>query len=336
MNSAVPDDALAAIREAAGPDDLVGTVQTALAALPAERTEAAEAACWWSALVIETVAAAVRLIGPPAGTTWQWHITGSCGRGEGLPGADVETLIEYSGGGARGRDVQGAAARVHELLERAGLPPDGNGAIASRARCCRTAAGWTTAVEGWAADPAVDRGVVMAGLTLDSRPVESGSAGDFDIAAQMLAAAGRHVELRRAMAQDAAAVREAVPARLAVLTRRGDVVDVKRSILDPIARMARLKAVLGGSAERSTLGRLAVDDDVLPEIDWAALGRAYAAATGLRWALRRSGWPDGSRSVEVIPLREFAPHDRALLRSAGREVLGAQRVLRYVGPTEIR
>ncbi|NNG95897.1 putative nucleotidyltransferase substrate binding domain-containing protein [Gordonia araii] len=337
MKRPAPGDAVAAISQA---DDRIGlseSIRSArdVLAMAARQADAAQAAEWWSALVVEAVAAAVRVIGAPAGVEWEWFVTGSCARGEGLPGADVETLIRFGPDADRRRDVLAAAADVHDVLERAGIAPDGNGAIGSRARCCRTDEGWREATDSWAADPATDRGVVMAGLTLDALPV-TGTGESSWLAQTMLAACRRHPALAAAMAQDCSAVREVVPARLAVLTRRADTVDIKQAVVDPIVRLARLKSVLGDSGERSTQGRLTAPDGVLTDIDWPALTHALTAATGLRWALRRDRWMGGRSVGDVVALSELAPHERALLRGAGREVMGAQRVLAYVAATEIR
>ncbi|MFT4199362.1 DUF294 nucleotidyltransferase-like domain-containing protein [Gordonia sp. (in: high G+C Gram-positive bacteria)] len=336
MTDSVREAAVAAIAAATGPDAFVEAVDAACAAVPAHRIDASAAADWWSGIVRASVAGAARLIGPPTGVDWQWFVTGSCGRREGLPGADVETLVVFAGDEAHGPQVRTAAAHVHDLLERAGLPPDGNGAIASRARCCRTAEQWSAVIDEWAQHPEIDRGVVMAGLTLDASAVDEGGGPDVDLAAEMRAAAAAHPQLARAMAQDCSAVREAVPARLSVLTRRADSVDVKRAILDPIVRLARLRAVLDGAGVQSTHGRLSVAGAALPQIDWAALARAHVEGTSIRWSLRRDGWPDRRLSSDLVPLRDLAPHDRARVRSAGREVLGAQRVLRYVALEETR
>lgn len=337
MTAADPASPLAKIWRAGTADELVAALDEARTTAPVRHAEADDAARWWSALVAAAVGRAVDVVGPPDGMRWRWFVTGSCGRGEGLPGADVETLavfesvVDGDGGGAERRpEVLARAATVHDVLERGGLAPDGNGATASRVRCCRTRDGWAAAIDRWAQSPQTDRGVVMAGLTLDALPVGGDADPLGDVAASMRAAAARHRELRGAMAQDCTSPRELVPARLAVLTGRRDSVDVKRAVVDPIVRLARFKALLAGSAASATSARLLVDDDQLADIDWPGLDRAYRSATALRWALRSSRWETMSAGRDVVVLADLAPHDRAALRSAGREVVRAQRVLRYV------
>ncbi|QKT07188.1 hypothetical protein HUN08_08250 [Gordonia sp. X0973] len=334
MSNTEPDDGLAVVATAADRavlGEAIAAARDAIAAR-AHRLSADEAAARWSALVVEAVGSAARVVGAPTGMRWQWFVTGSCGRGEGLPGADVETLVGFEPSSGDTADVLERAAQVHELIERVGLAPDRNGAIGSRSRCCRTVSGWATAIDGWAADPAADRGVVMSGLALDSRPAGAGGGAsvDLDLCGAVLRAGKQHPGLGRAMAQDSAVVREAVPARLAVLAGRRETVDLKRAVLDPITRLGRLKAVLGGTGARSTRDRLGADNGILDEIDWPALERAWTSVTAIRWALRSGDWQRSGAAADVVGLRDLAPHDRAIVRSAGREVLGAQRVLRYL------
>lgn len=326
------DDHLVAIRGAPTADELVTAIGQVRAA-PPPRAGPEAAALWWSGLVRVAADRAVDLIGPPEGVRWRWFLTGSCGRGEALPGADVETLAVFDADAPNDRrsEVFARAARVHEVLENGGLAGDSNGATASRARCCRTREEWVAAIDLWAQAPQTDRGVVMAGLTLDSYALgETATTTGGDLKLWMREAAARHHELGRAMAQDATASREVVPARLAVLAGRRDSVNIKQAVIDPIVRLARFKAVLADSAASETTDRLSVADDQLTDIDWDALVQAYRAATALRWALRSKRWDTTPPSTwDTVTLGELAPHDRAVLRSAGREVLRAQRVLRY-------
>ena len=105
----------------------------------------------------------------------------------------------------------------------------------------------------------------------------------------------------------------------------------------PQARMALIAlltagvvAVLADSAASATTDRLSVVDEQLTDIDWDGLVQAYRATTVLRWTLRSRRWEKTPRSAwDIVTLGELAPHDRAALRSAGREVLRAQRVVRY-------
>ncbi|HNP56094.1 MAG TPA: putative nucleotidyltransferase substrate binding domain-containing protein [Gordonia sp. (in: high G+C Gram-positive bacteria)] len=326
------DDHLVAIRGARTADELVTAIGQVRAA-PPPRAGPEVAALWWSGLVRVAADRAVDLVGPPEGVRWHWFVTGSCGRGEALPGADVETLAVFDADGPNDRrnEVFAQAARVHELLENGGLAGDSNGATASRARCCRTREEWVAATDRWAQAPQTDRGVVMAGLMLDSCAVgETAATTGDDPKLWMREAAARHRELGSAMAQDATASREVVPARLAVLTGRRDSVDIKQAVIDPIVRLARLKAVLADSAASATTDRLSVVDEQLTDIDWDGLVQAYRATTVLRWTLRSRRWEKTPRSAwDIVTLGELAPHDRAALRSAGREVLRAQRVVRY-------
>ncbi|MFT4086719.1 MAG: DUF294 nucleotidyltransferase-like domain-containing protein [Gordonia sp. (in: high G+C Gram-positive bacteria)] len=326
--------AIDAVRAAGDSDDLAAAVDDARYSLADVSGElsAAEAGTLWSELVIAAVGTTVALHEPPGDADWHWYVTGSCGRGEGLPGSDVETLVAFDGDESIGPKLRDVAGDVHQHLAELGFAPDGNGATANRARCCRSLGDWKSSIVRWTAEPAADRGVVMTGLVADAAPVSRGSTGPAanplaDALAEQLAT---RPPVLTAMARDASVVRESIPTRLTILTRPREGVSPKASVIDPAVRMARWNALTSGSSVRLSSERLAcASPSAFQPQDRETLGHALDAASAIRWTIRRDRWVDGS-FPDRVALTSLRPLDRARLRGAGRDVVGIQRVLRYL------
>lgn len=280
----------------------------------------------WSQLLRCGVAAAVRLT--PIDRPWSWFVSGSVARGEAVAASDVETLIVLDDDAERD-EVLNAAAEVHALLERCGVRADTNGVLASRPRFCRSASAWSEGIARWAADPREDRGVVMTGVLADSRAVYLGDTAVTEnlLRAQVVRAAGESYPVRQYMLQDATALRAAFPSRLRMLTKQSDAVDLKLAAIDPLVKMARWAALSAGSAALPTLSRLTAAGaaNVLDADDVSILRDCFAALLRFRW-MSRAG-------RDQVVLSQLPPQERAMLRSAAREVAGISRKLAYLAST---
>lgn len=299
------------------------------------RTPVLGLAAAWSEVLRHGVAAGVRLAGP---TDWTWFVSGSVARGEAAPGSDVETIAVL--GDSVGADEKAGlltrASEVHALLERCGIPGDANGVLACRPRFCRRAGSWTEGIERWTLDPREDRGVVMTGLMADSTGLPSPATVPGDVLrAQVVAAARRSYPVRRALLQDATAVRASVPSRLRLLARNADAVDVKLAVIDPVVKIARWAGLSAGSDALSTLVRLddAAGARVLDADDAATLRDCFEWLVRFRWRMRATAFLAGAPAGDVWSLSEMSPQDRATLRSVAREVTGISRKLIYLAST---
>jgi CBS domain-containing protein len=305
----------------------------AVAELIATRSGAATVAQSWSALVRSALTGAERLVGTDGGF---WYASGSVGRGDALPGSDLETLFVR----ADDRTPQAAlahAAQVHELLGACGFRGDDKGAIAARARFNRPAREWADEIGRWAVDPAADRGVVMMGLLADARPVTAGP----DLRGQAGTAARAHPSALAAMLQDATYFRAHVPSRLRLLATGDDGVDIKLAAVDPVVRIARWAALSCGSDALSTRDRLrdSAGSAYLDSLDARGLDKCHAIGSSIRWRALAARWDvraTGSRlsqSGDRVDLSLLSPQDRTALRSIGRELNGVRRKLDYLAST---
>lgn len=293
-------------------------------------------AATWSEAVRITVATAARLVATAAGATeprWTWFVTGSVGRGEAVPGSDVETLIAL----ADDVDDDGKthaltlAAEVHAMLEACGLPLDDNGVLASRLRFCRRDVSWADGIERWAASPDQDRGVVMLGLLADAWSVTEVERRE-RLRPHVIAAAGRHPVARKSMLQDATAVRSSIPSRLRIFATQVDRADLKSAVIDPIVKIARWGALCAHSEALTTMERLndAAAASVIDSDDASGLQDCYVALSRIRWRLRTSPWLAGQRVDDVVAMSDLAPQERATLRTIAREVNGVRRKLDFL------
>ncbi|GJJ17516.1 putative nucleotidyltransferase substrate binding domain-containing protein [Mycolicibacterium mageritense] len=291
------------------------------------RAGAATVASAWSALVRAALTTAARLTGAgrPAGA---WYASGSVGRGDALPGSDLETLFVRNPEIPLDTALRQADA-VHELLAECGFVGDPNGAVATRAQFSRTEREWAASIGRWAADPDTDRGVVMMGLLADADPVTAGP----DLREQVGIAARAHPGALSAMLQDATFPRAHVPSRLRALTSGDGGVDLKYATVDPVVRIARWAALSCGSEALTTTARIsdAAGSRYLDSEDARTLAKCHSIASSIRWRVRSARW-DGAPD-DRVDLSTLPPQDRTALRSIGREISGLRRKLDYLAST---
>ncbi|MEH6622088.1 MAG: putative nucleotidyltransferase substrate binding domain-containing protein [Dietzia maris] len=264
-------------------------------------------------------------LGPTvADTVW---VTGSVGRGEAVPGSDLESLAVVDH-----RDPR--AVRRAVAATDLSTPPwyaETSAASAADPRFVRTRAGWSTAAEGWADAPARNLGVVHLGLLADARPLTD-DRRDPDLLPRMAVDAVRaHPAVLADVLADALSTRASVPSRLGRTFRGDPVVDLKTAVITPVVKIARWSALRAGVATTSTGSRLelAADPDLLPPDRWESLRVAARFVTGLRWDVRLRADPDGP-GTDRVPLSVLTTTERAGLRSVAREISGVQRALDYL------
>ena len=310
--------------------------QQAVVAVLGGHTPTPTLAAAWSEAVRTTVATTARLVAAASGVPeprWTWFVSGSVGRGEAVPGSDVETLVALADDvGEQGKThALTLAAEVHALLEACGLPLDDNGVLASRLRFCRRDASWADGIERWAAQPDQDRGMVMLGLLADAWSVTEVERRE-RLRPHVLAAVGRHPVARKSMLQDAISVRSSIPSRLRIFATQANRAELKSAVIDPIVKIARWGALSAGSEALTTMRRLndAAAASVIDADDASSLQDCYVALSRIRWRLRTAPWLSGQRVDDVVSMSDLAPQERATLRSIAREVNGVRRKLDFL------
>ncbi|WP_019343229.1 MULTISPECIES: putative nucleotidyltransferase substrate binding domain-containing protein [Mycolicibacterium] len=331
MAVAALDAACGRIASAGGENDLVTAAAAAHDAVRTvidSRPGAASLAQAWSAVARAALSTAARLVAPGI----RWYASGSVGRGDALPGSDLETVA------VRGDDITlesalAQAAHAHELLACCGFRADDNGAVASRVRFNRTAQEWAAGIGRWAADPTSDRGVVMVGLLADARALGDGP----DLRDQAGIAVRAQPRALVAILQDATYPRAYIPSRLRALTSGDARIDIKHAAVDPVVRIARWAALSCGSDALPTAERIgaAAGTRYLDPDDARVLAKCHAIGSSIRWRVRAARWDTNSEALadEHVELSNLSPQDRTALRSIGRELSGVRRKLDYLAST---
>lgn len=266
-------------------------------------------------------------------------VTGSVGRGEAVPGSDLESLAVVdparTHGAPHAPDAR-AVRRAVAVTDLAGVPwfAETSAASAADPRLVRTRAGWSAAADGWAAAPVRDLGVVHLGLLVDARPLTDGHGEPDLLPALAVGAVRAHPAVLADVLADALSTRSSVPFRLSRTLRAEPVVDLKSAVITPVVKLARWAALRAGvtATDTGTRLELAADPAVLPPDRWDSLRAAARAVARLRWDVRLRADPDGP-GTDRVPLSALTAVERAGLRSAAREIAGAQRTLDYLRST---
>ena len=263
----------------------------------------------WSRLCVDELRTALH-----GRTDAQVWVTGSLGRGEALPGSDLDALA-VTATPDRGFDA--------DALQVPGVVADPNGATPLQRRLRRTPDDWRDAATRWAADPHTDRGVVMIGLLADARPV--GDTPDLDLPGVLAAAVRAHPLCLHAVLSDALAHRPHVRPAFPLVPAPS--VDPKRDLLTPVRKLARWAALAGGTGGYTTGERLtgARAGEFLDADEIADLQRCHHEILDI--VTRRA--LDGTGADGPVPLGGFRPAERATIRWVSRTVAGIQRVLDY-------
>ncbi|MDV8001960.1 putative nucleotidyltransferase substrate binding domain-containing protein [Rhodococcus sp. IEGM 1408] len=254
-------------------------------------------------------------------------VTGSVGRGEAVPGSDLESLAVVDDPGDR--TVRRAVASTD--LSPAPWFAETSTASAADPRLVRTRAGWSTAADDWAGAPARDLGVVHLGLLADARPLVDGHDQPDLLPCLAVQSVRAHPAVLADVLADALSTRASVPSRFARNLRSDPVVDLKASVLTPVVKLARWAALRAGVTATATDARLelAADPRILPADRWDSLRVAARVTARLRWDVRLRAGSEGP-GTDLFPLSTLTTAERAGLRSAAREIAGAQRTLDYL------
>ena len=263
----------------------------------------------WSRLCVDELRTAL-----DAHTDAQVWVTGSVGRGEAIPGSDLDALAVTT---TPENEFDAAALHVP------GVVADPNGATPLRRRLRRTPGEWRDAAARWTADPREDRGVVMIGLLADARCV--GDPAGLDLTEVLAAAVRRQPRCLHAVLSDALAHRPHVRPAFPLVPAPS--VDLERDMLTPVRKIARWAALAGETGGHTTGERLAGarPGEYLETDELTDLCRCHHEILDL--VTRRA--LDGTRGDGPVPLSSFRPAERATIRWVSRTVAGIQRVLDY-------
>lgn len=256
-----------------------------------------------------------------------WLSLGSNGRREAVLSSDVDSAAAFRGqvpDAEIGR-YRAAFGEVYQVLARAGLSGDENGATAQHRSFARTNDDWRAAGRQWLAAPVEHNGAMMASLLVDGRPIH----GDPGLPAvtRVFGDMRRHPGTMRLLLRESLSKRAKLRPVRHILTRHPDTFDIKKDALVPIVNIARWAALSVGSAALPTTDRLraASGAAMLPDEQASTLIEVFGVLQRLRLRYQLMQHRAGDRPSDLITMSRMSSIDRSVIAQAVREISSVQR-----------
>lgn len=298
----------------------------------------------YTATVDAIVRRALRLVFDARGDldvdAFTWLSLGSNGRREAVLSSDLDSAVAF--GEAVPRDVRpryrDAFAAVTELVGRAGISVDANGATASREPFSRDNAQWRAAARQWLEDPVANQGAIMTSLLVDGRAIH-GDPGLPEVS-RVFADVRSHTGTMRLLLTESLARRARLRSVRDVLAGRAGTFDMKAHAQVPIVNIARWAALSVGSSELQTTERLraAAGSQMLPADTASVLVEVFEVLQRIRLRHQLGQHERGSAVSDIVTMHRLSPIDRSVISQAVREISAVQKrmenVAQYLAPDE--
>ncbi len=270
-----------------------------------------------------------------------WMLLGSNARREPTLGSDIDSAVVFAESvdtPARAGAYRAAFAEVADLLRTAGLRIDEHGATPSTALFARTRSQWRAAARQWLDSPLDGRGMLMASLLLDGRPIQGDPAQP--VVSEVFAGVRDHPGTMKLLVRESLSNRAHLRSVRDVLAGRGGTFDLKSHALRPIVEIARWAALYVRSPELSTRARLAAASGsvLLPTDQATTLIEVFEVLQRVRLRQQLAQFERGEPVSDVVWMRRLAPLDRSLVGQSVREISTVQKrlynLLQYTSPDE--
>jgi CBS domain-containing protein len=256
-----------------------------------------------------------------------WLSLGSNGRREAVLSSDVDSAAAFRDplpDAEIGR-FRTAFGEVYDVLARAGLRGDEQGATAQHALFARSNDDWRAAGLQWLAAPAEQNAAMMASLLVDGRPIH----GDPGLPAvtRVFGDIRRHPGTMRLLLQESLSKRAKLRPVRHILTRHPDTFDIKKHALLPVVNIGRWAALSVGSAALPTTERLraASGSAMLPDEQARTLIEVFGVLQRLRLRYQLMQHRAGDRPSNLITMSRMSSIDRSVIAQAVREISAVQR-----------
>ncbi len=270
-----------------------------------------------------------------------WLALGSNGRREAVFSSDVDSAVAFNDDTPAEaiEACRDAFGEINDVLTLAGISADSHGATASRKPFSRTNGKWREAARGWLNDPMAGKGVIMASLLVDGRPIY-GDAGLPAVSA-VFADLRRHPWTMRILLEESLASRPKWgPSTRETLLRRSAPFNIKKDALLPVVNLARWAALSMGSAALPTVERLrtASGTTMLPDDQAGLLIEVFEVLQRVRLRHQLAQISSDQRPTDQITVGDMSPIDRSVVSQAVREISAIQKrvsnAAHYVSPVE--
>ena len=258
-----------------------------------------------------------------------WLSLGSNARREPVPSSDLDSAVVFAAtvDGRRAGAYREAFGRAADVLRRAGLSIDTHGATAARPMMSRTSAQWRRAAQEWLAHPLEGRGMVLASLLLDARPIlgEPGTSAVQEVFADVR----EHPGTMRLLIRESLSHKARLRSMRDVLAGRGGTFDLKAHAVRPIVEIARWAALSVSAPELTTRARLAAASGsmLLPDEQARTLIEVFEVLQRIRLRRQLAQVARGDRATDVVWMARLPPLDRSLVAQSVREIAAVQKRL---------
>jgi len=256
-----------------------------------------------------------------------WLSLGSNGRREAVLSSDVDSAAAFDDSVAEEEIARYRAVfgEVYQVLERAGLHGDENGATTRHRLFARTNSDWRAAAREWLNSPAEHNGAMMMSLLVDGRPIH----GDPGLPAvtRVFSEVRRHPGTMRLLLQESLSKRAKLRPMRNILARQPGNFDIKSHALLPIVNIGRWAALSVGSTALPTTERLraASGSAMLPAEQASTLIEVFGVLQRLRLRYQLMQHRSGDRPSDVLTMSRVSSIDRSVIAQAVREISSVQK-----------
>jgi CBS domain-containing protein len=257
-----------------------------------------------------------------------WLSLGSNARRESVLSSDVDSAVSFDESVSdldQFAAYRAAFAEVGEMLRRSGLGVDVNGATADMPLFSRTHSQWREVAGQWLASPLDNKGMILASLLLDGRPIwgDPGATAVSEVFRQLR----QHPGTMRLLLAESLSYKAKLRSMRDVLSRRGGTFDIKGHALIPVINIARWAALSVQSPEVGTRGRLsaAAGSAMLSDDNANTLIEVFEVLQKIRLTYQVAQLDRGESATDVLTMQRLSPLDRSLVGQAVREVSAVQR-----------
>lgn len=262
----------------------------------------------------------------PAALTWL--SLGSNARREPVLSSDVDSAVSFDESVSSPDEMaryRAAFGEVGEVLRGCGLAGDRNGATAATPLFARTHGQWREAAQQWLVSPLDNKGMILASLLLDGRPIwgDPGATAVSEVFGELR----KHPGTMRLLLAESLSYRAKVRSMRDVLSRRGGTFDIKGHALIPVINIARWAALSVQSPELGTRARLAAaaGSPMLTDDNAHTLIEVFEVLQKIRLTYQVAQVDRGEVATDVLTMQRLSPLDRSLVGQAVREVSAVQR-----------
>ncbi|WP_018179936.1 putative nucleotidyltransferase substrate binding domain-containing protein [Jongsikchunia kroppenstedtii] len=256
-----------------------------------------------------------------------WLALGSNGRRETVLSSDIDSAVSFDESVPAERIglYRAAFAEVEDILRRSGLSIDDHGATASKPLFARTHSQWGELARSWLDDPLRNKGMIMASLLVDARPIW-GDPGLPAVSA-VFRNLREHSGTMKSLLAESLSYRAKLRSMRDVFARRGDVIDIKAQAVLPVVNIARWVGLSVRTTEVGTRGRLlaAAGSPLLTETNARNLIEVFDVLQKIRISYQVAQLEAGERPSDVLDLNRLSPMDRSLIAQAVREISAVQK-----------